>query len=277
MILTVLFLVGMLTAYLTLGLASGRAYFILKLKQWHNLTGVRMRTQRQIEQEDKLNELEAKAEYEKKMQDRNNERLSLMRALDAAKDACEELEKERLNFLNQIERHGRDAYVIKVESFSEDLPMQIYDHNDPTLGQKYDEISAKLVQAKQRLKRANQSIDKFDQRRRRNWEGETWHDYKAYGSRYVKSYEDERDKFKKEINPYAITMVFLWPIMASWFIGQYAVKHAIRFGDKVLHADTLGNYVSPEEHKLEARIKALTEKDPELAKMYAELAKTLEA
>jgi len=277
MILTVLFLVSMLITYLTIGLASGRTYFILKLKQWHNLTGVHIRTKRQIAQEDKLNELEAKASYEKKVQDRNNERISLVSTLDAAKSACEDLEKEKLDLLKQIERHGRSAYVIKVESFSEDLPMQIYDRSDPTLGQKYDEISEKLIVAKQRLKRANQSIDKFDQRRRRNWEGETWHDYKSYGSRYVKSYEDERAKFKEEINPYAITMVFLWPFMTGWFIGQYAVRHAIKFGDKILHADNLGNYVSPEEHKLEAKIKALTEKDPELAKMYAELAKTLEA
>lgn len=276
MILTVM-IIGLLIAYLTVGLASGRTYFILKLKQWHNVTGVNLRTKRQIEQEDKLEELEAKAKYNKKIQDRNNERIGLVTTLDAAKTACEDLEKERLDLLSQIDRHGRDAYVIKVEELDPNGPMQIYDRNHPTLGKKYEEVSAKLVQAKQRLKRANQNIDKYDQRRHRHWEGETWHDYKSYSSRYVKSYEDERIKFKEEINPYAITMVFLWPFMAGWFIGQYAVKNAIKFGDKVLHADTLENYVSPEEHKLEAKIKALTEKDPELAKMYAELAKTLEA
>lgn len=272
MILAVM-LIGLLIVYLSIGLAVGRTFFIIKLKQWHNTYGVTYKTQRQIEQERKLEELEDKQSLETRIEEANNARIRLVTRRDAAESAVDDLMEEKLTLETSIMTRGRDSYVIIVDQVMDADPVKLYSDGSTTLGREFDLICSKLETARVRLRSAERDLEVHEKCRNKN----NYYSPSRWEHKQRNTYEEYLANKKKDLNPLVISMVFLWPLLGSWFVGRFTVNHAIKFGDKILHADKLDKYVAPDEYKLEAKIKALTEKDPELSKMYSDLVKSLEA
>lgn len=242
MILLILIVVG----YIAGGLALGRFYYLSEMKKWHLKNKNVYKTASEIEKENRLEELEAAQALAETKAKREKEIDELHRNIAEANN--------QLNRLKETAT-GKDAAEI---------------------AQRKNKIESKKNLVRYREK---QLADYFDQEQLEISYKRRYHHYDLeFGSPVTQTtYESARKNFETKTAHVAKSVIVLWPIALAIFI----VRFSILCGNLIVKT-SIGDakqekYVSNNEYILEAKINALTETDPDLAKMYGDLAKQLES
>lgn len=242
MILLILIVVG----YIAGGLALGRFYYLSEMKKWHLKNKNVYKTASEIEKENRLEELEAAQALAEAKAKREKEIDELHKNIAEANN--------QLNRLREIATGKDTAEIVQREN----------------------RIESKKNLIRYREQQLANYLDREQQERNHRMR---YHHYDIElgfpGTQTT--YESARKNFETKTAHVAKSVIVLWPIALAIFIVRFSILCGNLIVKTSIGDSKQEKYVSNNEYVLEAKINALTETDPDLAKMYGDLAKQLES
>lgn len=238
--------------YFAVGLVIGRVYYTLEMKKWHGKAKHLYKTRAEIS---KLKELE-RLKQEKQREELKKERKE---AIDRCEAEYSRAKKDLL-YLQQAEAR-----------LHQDKNSKLDDGYLKTL----NSIQSDICRQKCVVETTERNLDRAYNKK---------HDYRdhhliEYGfgdSGPTETYEGKRAVVEKRTGNNARTILFVWPVIVTVIAIRLSLTYTYKGINKFIGQGAPEKYVSDQEHILQAKINALTEKDPELAKLYGDLVKHLE-